>query len=162
MSITLGTDGYCEDSDVQALTQQTFTTTTNPTTAEVEGFITDAFYEIDSALEAGGYSTPISTSYPKASRILKNVNKLGASAMAEQARRSPAGSGMNSVSDKAESWKKEFKDLVKQLQSGKLSLIDAPAGDSAKTDADSTIQSESRLDSNGEEVEPLIEMDTKF
>jgi len=60
MAITLSTDGYAEATDVAALCQQlVISATSNPTTAEVEGFITDDYSIINGMLEAAEYTTPV-------------------------------------------------------------------------------------------------------
>lgn len=61
MATTLSTDGYCEAADVQALCQSlTISTTSNPTTAEVEGFIKQDFGLIGGMLAGVGYVHPVS------------------------------------------------------------------------------------------------------
>ena len=60
MAIDLSTDGYCELSDVQAMVQQfTIDANSDPSSTEVEGFITQDFSEINAILRAVGYATPI-------------------------------------------------------------------------------------------------------
>ena len=60
MAIDLSTDGYCELADVQAMVQQfTIDANSDPSSTEVEGFITQDFSEINAILRAVGYATPI-------------------------------------------------------------------------------------------------------
>jgi hypothetical protein len=166
MAITLGSTGYCEEAEIQGKTQQSYTTTTNPTTAEVEQFITDVMDEIDGRASAGGYTMPMDTASIKASRILKNINTLGASVKAEDARNSPGGSGRDSRSSRIQGWQDEYKSLLDKLSKGPtpggLDLIDHPAGSEPLSPGESVVESEFRLDSNSEEEDPKIKMDTKF
>lgn len=60
MAITLSTDGYAEAADVSALCQQlTISTTSNPTTAEVEAYLSEDFSIINGMLQAAEYTTPV-------------------------------------------------------------------------------------------------------
>ena len=60
MAITLSTTGYCEATDVQAMVQQfTIDTNSNPSTAEVEAWISEDFGEINAILRAAGYAAPV-------------------------------------------------------------------------------------------------------
>lgn len=60
MAITLSTDGYCELADVQALVQQyTIDSNSNPSSSQVEGFISQDFGEINALLRATGYAAPV-------------------------------------------------------------------------------------------------------
>jgi hypothetical protein len=60
MAITLSTTGYCEATDVQAMVQQfTIDTNSDPSTAEVEAWISQDFGEINAILRAAGYATPV-------------------------------------------------------------------------------------------------------
>lgn len=63
MAITLSETGYCEAADVGALVQQlTIDATSDPTTAEVEAFITEDFHIINAMLVAAKYTVPVSQS----------------------------------------------------------------------------------------------------
>ena len=63
MSITLSTTGYCEATDVNALVQQfTIDTNSDPSTSEVESWITQDFSEINAVLRASGYAAPVAQS----------------------------------------------------------------------------------------------------
>jgi hypothetical protein len=60
VAITLSTDGYCELADVQALVQQyTIDSNSNPSSSQVEGFISQDFGEINALLRATGYAAPV-------------------------------------------------------------------------------------------------------
>lgn len=164
MGITLGTNGYCDVAEVASKNQTTYSTTSKPTQAQVEEFITDRFYEIDAVLDALGYDTPISTTYPKASRILKMVNTFGAAGDAENARHTPGASGSVGKSERGEALLAEFNRLLKMLEKGSLSLIDAPKGDEAlQSTAERTIDSSYRENATtGEEEEPAFTHDMDF
>ncbi len=63
MAITLSTTGYCEASDVQAIVQQfVIDTNSDPSTAEVEAWISQDFGEINALLRAAGYAAPVAQS----------------------------------------------------------------------------------------------------
>lgn len=75
---------YCTVADVQALNAgrtDLYTTTTNPSTAEVQGFIDQIAADIDAVLAANGIVTPVSPS----NNYLKFLNSMGAAALAEAA-----------------------------------------------------------------------------
>ena len=163
MSITLGTTGYCEVGDVQRLLQVTYSTTTKPTTTQVESFITERFEILNGALDAAGYGTPVATSCTKASRILKAINLKGAGADADAARHTPGATGAVGESPRAKSLLTEFMDALKMLQRGTLSLIDAPKGDAVLRDiGERTPDGEFNLDSDGDETDPIFTRDMKF
>ena len=61
MAITLSETGYCIATDVAALVQQlTISSSSDPTTTEVEGFITDEFHTINGMLSAQHIVVPVS------------------------------------------------------------------------------------------------------
>lgn len=61
MAITLSTDGYCEATDVSALLQSlTIDANSDPSTTEVEGFITQYFGEMGGMLVGANYVHPVS------------------------------------------------------------------------------------------------------
>ena len=61
MAITLSEDGYCAATDVAALLQQlTIDANSDPTTTEVEGFITEEFHIVNGMLAGLGLVVPVS------------------------------------------------------------------------------------------------------
>lgn len=61
MAITLSATGYCQASDVQALIQQfAIDANSDPSTAEVEAWITEEFHLHNAMLRRAGYSAPVS------------------------------------------------------------------------------------------------------
>jgi hypothetical protein len=63
MAITLSTDGYCVVTDVSAILQQlTIDANSDPSTTEVEGFITQYFGELGGMLVGANYVHPVSQS----------------------------------------------------------------------------------------------------
>lgn len=63
MAVTLSTDGYCVATDVAALLQQlTIDANSDPSTTEVEGFITEYFGELGGMLAGANYVHPVSQS----------------------------------------------------------------------------------------------------
>ena len=60
MAITLSTNGYCELTDVRALCPHiSINAASEPSDAEVEGFITERFAEIGGMLAGAGYTHPV-------------------------------------------------------------------------------------------------------
>ena len=75
---------YCTVNDVEALNAgrtDLYTTTTDPSEAQVQGFIDQIAADIDSVLAAGGIATPVAGG----NNYLKFLNVLGAAALAEAA-----------------------------------------------------------------------------
>ncbi len=63
MTITLSTDGYCAAADVAALLQSlTIDANSDPSTTEVEGFVTQYFGELGGMLVGANYVHPVSQS----------------------------------------------------------------------------------------------------
>jgi len=61
VAITLSTDGYCEATSVAALLQEmTIDSNSDPSTTEVEGFITQYFGEMGGMLVGANYVHPVS------------------------------------------------------------------------------------------------------
>lgn len=161
MAITLGTDGYCAATDVQSKLQRTYSTTSKPTTAQVEGFITSAFHRINGILDARGYATPIPTTKTVASAILKEINLLGASAQAEEAANAIAMAG--NISNLAVSLREQYEAEIKRLSKGETSLVDATETDATPAQADEQTPSGSfNLDDDGAERDPTFTRTMKF
>lgn len=60
MAITLSSTGYCEASDVAALIQQfEIDANSDPSTAEVEAWITEDFHVLNAILRRAGYAAPV-------------------------------------------------------------------------------------------------------
>lgn len=60
MAIALSSTGYCELSDVQALLQQfTIDANSDPSTAEVEAWVTEEFHLANAMLRRAGYAAPV-------------------------------------------------------------------------------------------------------
>ncbi len=69
---------YCLEADVEGLTQADYTSTTNPSTSEVSGFIDARSAEIDAVLSTLGYTVPVTATTSLA--ILKEICKKGVAA----------------------------------------------------------------------------------
>lgn len=161
MAISLGVDGYCQASDVISYLQVTISTTTDPSTAETEDFIKNRATEINGTLAAIGYDTPIASTYTEASKILKQINIHGASIDVLEAKTRAAGS--REVSGRVQNLQGVYSDELDRLAKRRLSLIDAPVGGGTLQEADAALpKGEYNLDSNDEELDPLIERDTEF
>lgn len=75
---------YCLVTDVEALNAgrtDLYSTTSNPTEAQVQGFINQIAADIDAVLSASGIVVPVSPS----NDFLKFLNTMGAAALAEAA-----------------------------------------------------------------------------
>ena len=125
MAIDLGTDGYCELEDVQSLHQQrTFAASgSKPTESEVEAWITRGFHLVNGTLTAIGYSTPVDVdNAPQSKEILREINLNYAAARVELAVYS---AGLGGVPEVAKELMVEFRNALKDLRGGMLSLPDA-------------------------------------
>ncbi len=78
---------YCAQADIERLIgdiveSRTFTAVTVPTVTQVTAEITNIAAEIDAALDAAGYTAPVSLAdYPNAYNYLKAANAYGAAAV---------------------------------------------------------------------------------
>jgi len=161
MSITLGTDCYNEVADVQAKLQRTFSATSKPTTAQVEGFCTSVFHELNGILDARGYSTPIPTTKTVASKILKEIALLGSAAMAEEATQAIGMAG--SVSPLSVSLREQYDVRLKRISRGETTLVDATEGTGTPAQADEQSPSGSfSPDDDGVERDPTFTRTMKF
>jgi hypothetical protein len=94
---------YCLIADVSGLlAQRTFSATTKPTITQVNTFISDIAAEIDTALLSRGLTAPATTPTDFVTH-LKQVNAMGAAALAEQAMFPEAG-GMGSTPNSKRLW----------------------------------------------------------
>lgn len=153
MSITIPDDGYCEATDVQALNthRPTYATTTKPTLAQVEGFITNVAAELNAVISGRGYTTPIDDT--EALKVLKQYNSCGAAAMAEEAATSVS-AGRSEHTDSL--WEK-YQDGLKLIKTGAVKL-----GAEATSEGRQTPQGEFNLDADGNEHDPVFERDMDF
>lgn len=74
--------GYCSVDDVEALNAQQvgsagYTTTTNPTAVQVQGFVDQVYAQINAVLASAGIIVPVT-----ANDYLKMLNAIGAAAWA--------------------------------------------------------------------------------
>lgn len=94
---------YCSITDVQGLlAQRVFSASTKPTTTQVNTFISDVSSVIDTALQGRGLATPVTTPADFVT-YLKQVNAMGAAALAEQAMYPEAG-GIGSTPNSKRLW----------------------------------------------------------
>lgn len=76
---------YCTITEVQGLNPKwTYSSSTKPTTTQVEEFIDRISDEIDVVIQGRGYTTPV-TSPTELANFLVQVNAYGAASLAEQA-----------------------------------------------------------------------------
>ena len=161
---TLGTNGYCLVARVQRQNQTEYDIDSTPTDTDVVGWIAEGFDRINSALDAGGYSVPVDSSYSTGWRIVQDLNAKWAAAEALSAKKTPGASGSRAtVPEKAAALKKEVDDFLGLLTSGKRTLVDVPADtEQVQTMGQTDFQGQFRPDSTGAEEDPAIEMDTKW
>jgi len=158
MSITQNTDGYCTAVEVSARTGRTYSTSTVPTTAQVETWVKERARTLNATLKARGYDVPIDVAYTESSQVLKALNCLGAAVDADN-----AFGGMDGSSGRSKDWLTEWRDGVKMLKDPTFELPDAPRGTSTLLPIYAQVPSgQARLDSSGDEEEPIFEMDTKW
>lgn len=156
MSINLGTDGYCEATDIQGRIQQfTISATSKPTVTQVETEITNSFNLINGYLDTGGYTVPVVVgTYTTAGAILNQINRDLVAAWTVQAAYQSSGGGNI---DESAMWHDNAISALKQIAAGKLSLVDAPqTSDGVALVNEHEPDGEFNLDDNG------IERDSVF
>lgn len=113
--------GYATVSDVESLDSMlTFTQVSKPSIEDVVRFIENTAIELDSALNANDFQTPVPTTATAAYRLLTYYNALGADCLAQKA---------HPDSPKADSACKAWDGALKMLAAGKVVLSDAPRND---------------------------------
>ena len=157
MPITLGTDGYCEATDVERLTGKDYTTTSAPTTAQVETEIKEAFPEMNGRLQAAGYTVPIPTTATAASLILKRITARKVAAAAEA--QVP---GIKEEPARAKVWREEAEGQLDLIGKGKMSLVDATTtDDTAVLEGAQEPAGSFDLNDDDEEKDPVFDKDMK-
>lgn len=114
---------YCVIGDIQDEMGQTFTTTSRPTTANVEEAIDGVSGEIDGVLKSRGYSVPVTSTSSLA--LLKRYTKFGASAQAWH---------MGYVGDEPSRvtyWREAYDNFIARLRRGEQELPDETASGGA-------------------------------
>jgi len=158
MAITLGTDGYCVEDDVQALFgQRTFSTSSVPTLVQLAAFITEGFHTIDGVLDAVGYVTPVVVgTYTRAREILRELNANYAGSKAHMAAFS---AGVGGTPEQAVFMMEQFNARIKDLQKGLMALPGAPTTDLVRLANDAEPAGEFNVDDEGDEVDPSFTRD---
>ena len=158
MAITLGTDGYCVEDDVQALFgQRTLSTSSVPTLVQLASFITQGFNLIDGVLHAAGYSTPVAvTTYTRARDILREINANYAGSKTHMAAFS---AGVGGVPEQAAFMMQQFEARIADIQKGRLALPDAPTLDRIRLLNDGDPAGEFNVDDDGNEIDPSFTRD---
>ena len=158
MAISQNTDGYCTAAEVTARTGRTYSSTSVPSTAQVETWIKERARTINSVLKGRGYTVPIAAAYTESSQVLQALNCLGAAVDADN-----AFPGQDGSSGRSRDWLTEWRDGMKLLQSSSFELPDAVRGsDTALPGYAQVPAGEFRLDDDDVESEPTFEMDTKW
>ena len=152
---------YCVIGDIQAKLGRTYSASTKPTSTQVTAFITDTFAEINGVLDARGYSVPIPTTATTATTILKNINVLGAAALAEDAGQSVSMAG--SISAQAESLRAQYAEKIDLLGRGRITLVDATETDYTPAQGDEqTPVGQFNVDDDDEERDPVFTRTMEF
>jgi len=158
MAIAQNTDAYCTAADVTARTGRAYTSTSVPSTAQVEEFAKQRARTINAVLKGRGYDVPIAAAYTESSQVLKALNCLGAAVDADN-----AFPGQDGASGRSRDWLAEWRDGIKMLQSSSFELPDAVRGSSTALPAYAQVPSgEFRLDDAGDESDPTFDADTKW
>lgn len=110
---------YCTTTDIQALNPtRTYSATSKPTLTQVQTYIDQIAGEIDSILKGRGLATPI-TIPAEFVTFLKQLNAVGAAALAERAMFPEAQGMMGSTSASAMHWR-QYQDGIKWLKEGQM------------------------------------------
>ena len=117
---------YCVAADISVLNPtRTYSATSTPSLVQLAEYISQIAGEIDTVLEGRGLTVPV-TSPDQFVVFLKQLNVLGAGAMAERAMFPEAQGMMGGTSAAALHWK-QYQDGLKFLKEGNL-----PTGTSAE------------------------------
>ena len=158
MAITIPTDAYCEATDVERVTGKSYSTTSTPTTAQVEQLIKEHGDLLNAAISAGGWTVPVASGTTRSLNILQVLNAKGAAADAEN-----AAPGAARASARTERWAKEVADARMALAKGNLDLPDATKGDDTQiTEAAQEIAYQFNPDADGVEVDRVFSRATKW
>lgn len=128
---------YAALTDVQARAgalAAAWTSTSNPSTTQINGFLDDIAAEIDAALAGRSLAAPDTGT--TAAAALKNVNALGALVLALKATY-PEGSGPGSASKAIDDAKAEYDSLFAQIVDGTHPAVSALSAGAVNTRASS-------------------------
>jgi len=110
---------YCTIADVQTLNPtRTYSATSKPTLTQVGEYITQIAGEVDTVLQGRGLGVPIETPAVFVT-FLKQLNAVGAAAMAERAMFPEAQGMMGGTAASALHWK-QYQEGLKFLRDGSL------------------------------------------
>jgi len=110
---------YCTTTDVQTLNPtRTYGAATTPTITQVQAYVDQIAGEIDTVLQGRGLAVPITTPAVFVT-FLKQLNAVGAAAMAERAMFPEAQGMMGGTAASAMHWK-QYTDGLKWLREGNL------------------------------------------
>lgn len=163
---------YATISDVNGLTGQSpFTSSSTPTQAQVEQFLTDITTFVNASLANMGYAVPVDVvTYPLSGIILKRLCSAGATGLALQARMTAVAPDQ-AVQDNV--WTKRYDLWLKKLCDNKdpFELPDAPRtgkeiikplGDVAKDATSSSVDSGTSQDPTSYLTNPPFTMGQLF
>lgn len=106
---------YCTEADLEALMDQEFDATTEPTSLEVVQMISDVASEIDGVLRAAGYSPPITTA--DALGLLRKMNTFGTGPAVFH-----ASYLVETEPPKVAYWRGVYKDFIARIRRGEQQL----------------------------------------
>lgn len=105
------------------LTARALTSSTIPSLSQVELIIDDVAADLNTALQAAGYSVPVSTGDPYAHRWLQAVNEDGAAAAVLATMPVTAiRVSMDDAGNRANYYYQRFQDGLKRIDEGKLRI----------------------------------------
>lgn len=159
-NIQLSLQGYCTMGIVRGMCPHTqFGTSSRPTELQVVDEIYDFFNKMNGILEVQGYVTPVPSTAATAINILGRINALPASAFA-LASSIQAGNRPSAASERLQ---KLYEEEWAEFRDGKIRLIGATRRGNSTPHRDERKPSYAmRLDSSGNEEDPIFDMDTKW
>jgi hypothetical protein len=156
-TITIGTDGWCQPSDVRKYLPQykdRLGDGTGPITdTETAEWITARFYQMNAAVAPLGITLTNLDADTTAEAVLKRINRLGAALDVVRALGLGAsGGGVEDLRELGREWEAE----LKRLRAGYYNL------GAVQTTKQSTVRLTTALKSGGDDEDPDIELDTAF
>lgn len=149
------------DPDVQGINiHRTYSSSTKPTTTQVEAALEDGYREINARLSALGYTMPFTSTTSQSYKILKLINAYFAAAQAEMF---AASFGGPAEAMRGQALLKEYERRMALIEDGSQTLIDATEGRETPAQRnEQTPVGTFNLDSNDDERDSVFTRDMKF